>query len=176
MTLYKYLSIVSIILGSFLFTQCGSVPTSENQETMTLSQPVFASSSAYFNTYTSGVQGGGSGIEFYFDIDRLPEGVVLEKLYFRKGAGKLMLGTGVYVARFRTDDGKDQDINMSSNPEEEATNTPPSQGNVFPFSLLKNEAGLTYREQGVLKYAKISNVEERASIAYPGQRPRGNGY
>lgn len=175
MKMYKLFTILGLGLSSLLYTQCGAVSTSETQETMTLSQPDFASSSAYFNSYIAGTEDGGTGIEFYIEISELPEDVVLEKLYFRESAGKLMRGTSNYVARFRTDTGNDQDIVMSDNAEEESVNTPQAQKELFPFPLSKNEAGVVYRDQGVLKYAKISNVQEKPSIAYPSQRPRGDG-
>lgn len=176
MNIYKLLLILGLSATALLLTKCGSVPVKNSQATMVLSQPSFAQNPAYFNTYSAGAPGGGSGIEFYLEIDELPAGVVLEKLYFRKSAGKVMRGSGNYVARFRTDQGKDQDLVMSSDPVEEAVNTPPVTEDSFPFPITKDEAGLQYKEDGVQKYAKITKIKERANIAYPSQRPKGNQY
>ena len=173
MKMYKLIILLSVGFSSLLLTQCKSTTVSDTQETMILSQPSFASSSAYYNTYVSGMEQGGSGIEFYIDIASLEDGLTLENVYFRESVGKLMRGNDNYVARFRTDQGNNQDLVMSSNVEDEAVNTPPVQKNVFPFTLLPSEAGIIYRDNGVLKYAKISNVVEKEEIAYPSQKPHG---
>lgn len=176
MSIYKLLTVLGLSASALLVTRCGSAPAITNQDTIVLSQPAFAQSPAYFNTYAAGAPGGGSGIEFYLEINELPAGVVLEKVYFRESVGNLKRGSGNYVARFRTDQGKDQDLIMSSDPVEEAVNTPPRVAESFPFPITKNEAGLQYKENGVLKYAKITSIKERENVAYPSQKPQGNGY
>ena len=173
MKMYKLVALLSIGFSSLLLTQCKSTAVSDNQETMVLSQPAFASSSAYYNTYVAGMAQGGSGIEFYLDIEVLEADVVLENVYFRQSVGKLMRASDNYVARFRTDLGNNQDLVMSDNVEDEAVNTPPVQKEAFPFALSPSEAGITYRDNGVLKYAKIVNVVEKEAKAYPSQKPRG---
>lgn len=173
MKMYKLVALLSIGFSSLLLTQCKSTAVSDTQETMVLSQPAFASSSAYYNTYVAGMVQGGSGIEFYLDIEVLEADVVLENVYFRQSVGKLMRASDNYVARFRTDLGNNQDLVMSDNVEDEAVNTPPVQKDVFPFSLSPSEAGISYRDNGVLKYAKIVNVVEKEAKAYPSQKPRG---
>ena len=173
MKMYKLVALLSMGFSSLLLTQCKSTAVSETQETMVLSQPAFASSSAYYNTYVAGMAQGGSGIEFYLDIEALEADVVLENVYFRESVGKLMRASDNYVARFRTDLGNNQDLVMSDNVEDEAVNTPPVQKEAFPFALSPSEAGITYRDNGVLKYAKIVNVVEKEAKAYPSQKPRG---
>ena len=173
MKMYKLVALLSIGFSSLLLTQCKSTAVSDTQETMVLSQPAFASSSAYYNTYVAGMVQGGSGIEFYLDIKALEADVVLENVYFRESVGKLMRASDNYVARFRTDLGNNQDLVMSDNVEDEAVNTPPVQKEAFPFALSPSEAGITYRDNGVLKYAKIVNVVEKEAKAYPSQKPRG---
>ena len=173
MKMYKLVALLSIGFSSLLLTQCKSTAVSDTQETMVLSQPAFASSSAYYNTYVAGMAQGGSGIEFYLDIEVLEADVVLENVYFRQSVGKLMRASDNYVARFRTDLGNNQDLVMSDNVEDEAVNTPPVQKEAFPFALSPSEAGITYRDNGVLKYAKIVNVVEKEAKAYPSQKPRG---
>lgn len=176
MSIYKFLTFLSLSASLCLLIRCGSAPIKNMQDPMVLSQPTFAQSPAYFNTYVAGVRGGGSGIEFYLEIDDLPAGVVLEKLYFRKGSGIVMRGSNNYVARFRTDQGENKDVIMSSDPNEEASNTPPIIQESFPFPITKDEAGLVYKQDGVLKYAKITDIEEQENVAYPSQKPKGNGY
>ena len=173
MKMYKLVALLSIGFSSLLLTQCKTTAVSDTQETMVLSQPAFASSSAYYNTYVAGMAQGGSGIEFYLDIKALEADVVLENVYFRESVGKLMRASDNYVARFRTDLGNNQDLVMSDNVEDEAVNTPPVQKEAFPFALSPSEAGITYRDNGVLKYAKIVNVVEKEAKAYPSQKPRG---
>lgn len=162
-------------ITSLFLTQCNATKKYDSQEIMTLSQPAFINSPAHFNTYIAGMESGGTGIEFYIMTEVLPAATILENVYFREGVGKLMRGTDHYVARFRTDSGKNQDIIMSGDSTKEAVNTPPVQHEAFPFPLSNKEAGVTYRDKGVLKYAIISNVKEKESIAYPNQRPRDDG-
>ena len=170
--MYKSLLIVGIGFVTLILTQCGSGTSGQQDPSTVLQHPSFANSPAYFNTYAAGVKGDGSGIEFYLETGMLPTDVVLEKVYFRKNAGRLVQSNGTYVARFRTDLGKERDVVMSSDPNEEAANTPPVQAEQFPFPLTSDGAGIRYRKKGVLLYAKISKVEERESVAYPGAPPR----
>ena len=173
--MYKLFTVLSLAVSSLLLTQCKSASSTENQETMTLSTPSFASVEAYFNTYVAGVQGGGTGIEFYIPTETDKE-IILEKVFFRESAGKVMKSSTGYVARFRTDTGINQDVIMSSEANREAVNTPPVVADTFPFPLEKDQAGLIYKDNGVVKYCILSNIKQRDSKAYPQQLPRGNGY
>ena len=172
MKMIKSLYIASLILTSLSLTQCNSAK-SQIESTMELQQPEFAESKAQFNTYRAGQADGGSGIEFYLMSTDLPADVVLEQVYFHNYIGKLIKRPDYYIARFRTDGGKGpRDMIMSSKPEEEAVNTPPEKAVQFPFPLQDNEAGISYRENGVLKYAKIIGVTEKESKAYPSMPPQ----
>ena len=173
--MYKLFTVLSLAVSSLLLTQCKSASSIENQEIMTLSTPSFASVAAHYNTYVAGVQGGGTGIEFYIPTE-VATTITMEKIFFRESAGRLMKSNTGYVARFRTDKGLDQDVVMSNNANEEAVNTPPVVNDTFPFALTNDQAGLIYKDNGVVKYCILSNIKERDSKAYPQQRPRGNGY
>lgn len=173
--MYKLLTVLSLALSSLLLTQCKSTSSLENQDTMTLSNPSFASIAAHYNTYVAGAPGGGSGIEFYIPTS-VPSNVSLEKVYFRESVGKLMQGNVGYVARFRTDNGIHQDVIMSSDTDQEAANTAPAAKDTFPFKLSKDQAGIIYKEEGLTKYCILSNITEKTGVAYPQQQPRGNGY
>ncbi len=178
MKMIKTLYIVSLLTFSLVITQCDSTKnTTTNealpQETMELSQPAFASSKVNFNTWIAGMQDGGSGVEIRFEMSEM-EDVVLNRAYFRESAGKVTRSSDGYEARFRTDNGREQDIIMSGDVTEEAVNTPPV-AERFPFPLAKNEIGVSYTENGVLKYTKFTNVEERTEVAYPSAPPRDKG-
>ena len=69
-----------------------------------------------------------------------------------------------------------QDVIMSSDTDQEAANTAPAAKDTFPFKLSKDQAGIIYKEEGLTKYCILSNITEKTGVAYPQQRPRGNGY
>lgn len=169
--MYKTLTAIVLILTSILQSSCGSTKTQD----MKLSKSPFTDVIAYYNTYVAGLEGGGAGIEFYIEGNVLPERIQLEKVYFQNSIGRLMQGDRKYVARFRTDRDS-QDVMMSSDPNEEAGNIPPTDIEKFPFTLEDGEAGISFKENGVLKFTKLSNVEKRQSIAYPSAPPRDGGH
>ena len=165
-TLFTFLVLALLPIA---FIQCGSAQTNLQEMPMQTGQ-------AYYQKWIAGVQGGGAGINLFIPVDELPENIQLEKVFFQKMAAPIKKETDtLWVARFVTNVNRERDIVMSNNPIEEAVNTPQEQGN-FPFRLEDTEAGLSYRQDGVLKYSKILNLKEKTSVAYPSAPPKDRGY
>jgi hypothetical protein len=61
---------------------------------------------------------------------------------------------------------------MSLDPQNEYGNEPP-QTEKLPFELLKNEAVITFDENGRTKYVKLENISQKETFAYPSTPPRG---
>ena len=64
-----------------------------------------------------------------------------------------------------------REIIMSSDSTLEATNVIPQ---VSPFNLSEKEAVISYILKGEFYYYKISNLEEKPILAYPGSNPNDN--
>jgi len=137
-----------------------------------LSNPDFIGEGSYYQTWVAGVQGGGSGLNFYIDVQDIPESVTLMAIYFKDKKGAVIAHNGVYSASFLTDQNSQPDVIMHSDPLEEAVNTPPTPKVTFPFELGAEEAGISYEEKGMLHYAKISKVENKGHIALPSAPPQ----
>jgi hypothetical protein len=57
---------------------------------------------------------------------------------------------------------------MDGNAINEAANIPPQKS---PFQLAKNEAVISYSENGKVNYYKVSNIKEKEMLAYPQGNP-----
>ena len=156
-----FLSVSSLLF--LAMSQCSSVKD--------LSNPDFIGEASYYRTWVAGIQGGGSGLDFYLDIKNLPSSITLMDLYFKEKKGKITYFNGVYAASFKTDQNSQPDIILHSDPLEEAVNTPPTPKAIFPFELKVEEAGISYEENGVLRYAKISSIANKGHIALPSAPP-----
>lgn len=156
-----------IVLSMILFgcTNCGG--SKANSENKSLEKnPPFTISNAYFQKWVAGVEDGGSGINLYFAVEDNKEAVKISRVYFRNqifDVNGLAVKGNNYTARFNTE--KRNDVVMDSDPIKEAQNTPPDP---FPFSLTENEAVISYEINGDMCFYKISNIEEKPMLAYPG--------
>ena len=160
---------LSFALIPLSMVQCGSAQTNLHEMPIQINE-------AYYQSWIAGVQGGGSGINLFITIQQLPSDIQLENAFFQKKIAKLRKENDtLLVARFLTDLNRERDIVMSDNPIEESVNTPQETPS-FPFPLADNEAGVSYMQEGVLKYSKILNITEKETIAYPSAPPKDRGY
>ncbi len=168
MKMYKPLMILVTMVSSLLATQCASTKDKEIAQKVVLSQPDFATQTVYFNTYTAGIEGGATGYEIHFEQFELPETIILQQIYFSNHTGKAIKTKNGYVARVLK---AETDVIMSSDLKQEAANTPPP---IFPFTIKSGQLGIQYLDDGVFKYALMSNVLQREPIYYPSAPPKGN--
>ncbi len=130
----------------------------------------FDGGNTYFQKWVAGVQGGGSGVHVFFDFATVPDEIDLKEAFFRGMVTEVRLENNMYVARFKTNLNSQPDIVMSNDPVEEMVNTPSGKKD-FMIPLAEDEVGITFMHKGILKFAKISNIEEKESIPLPSQRP-----
>lgn len=156
-----------LLLIPMTMTQCGTTKSD-------LQEPPFKTTEVYFKQWIAGVQGGGSGIDLYVPIAEISNEIELQKAFFKGKVAPLNLSQDkVYLAHFLTDLNNERDLTMHGDAIEEAGNTPPVT-EPFPFPLNSNEAGISYKENGVLKYTKLANIIEKESIPRPSAPPRGD--
>lgn len=118
----------------------------------------------YFQSWFSGVQGGGSGTDFYIVLAQpLSDGVELDKVYFRdKKAPITQTDKTHYKARFiNTGNSDDEDFILSKFKNETIVNA------VNPLPVEDTQAILAYYEDNVLKLHLLSNLKEIPPLLYP---------
>ncbi|MBT8253805.1 MAG: hypothetical protein KJO00_04605 [Bacteroidia bacterium] len=146
------------------FSQCSDKKKLEKQAPVTIDQP-------YFQRWTAGVEGGGSGMNIHIPVSDV--NIVLDSVYFRGRVAPLELKkeAGQYVGRFSSDFNKKKDMIMNEDPKEEYGNTMPEKLKPIPFELKDNECVISYRDGKTVKYFMLSNVVEKPLIAYPSAPP-----
>jgi hypothetical protein len=160
-------AIIGCLLIPITMTQCGTTKSD-------LQELPFQTSEVYFKQWIAGVQGGGSGIDLYILITDMSDGIQLQKAFFKGKVAPLNLTDGnVFVAHFLTDLNNERDLTLHGDAIEESVNTPAAP-EPFPFPLNADEAGISYKENGILKYTKLANIIEKESIPRPSAPPRGD--
>ncbi len=131
-----------------LLTACGS-----NQNLQEKAPAQFQT--AYYTTDANSVK-------LYLPVSAIQtETVNLNSVYFKGRKADLELSTersGLYVANFDT--GK-PDLIMSSDPRDEYANKVREVPEEIPFKLKDNEAVVVFTERGVVKFYKITGIEQR---------------
>lgn len=169
MKMYKTLIILVTVASSLVTTQCTSTKAAAQEQE--LSNPEFATHTVYFNSYTEGKEQGRVGYELHLEQLKLPETLILEAMVFSNHIGSVHKTARGYKARVQKIK-VDQDVVMSSNPDDEAGNTPPVYEGSFPFSLKEGEVGVKYTDNGVVKYTVMKNILQREPIIMPGSRTK----
>ena len=156
-------SLLLLVMASF--SQCSSVPKLQNEAPMSFGE-------VYYQEWTAGVQGGGSGINLFIPV--IDSDIILEKVFFRGEEAKLEVKPSnpkLYIGRFKTEINQPKDIILSSDPKEEYNNTIPQKETSIPFNLEDNECVISYSIDGSTKYFKISNIRKEPAINYPSALP-----
>ncbi|WP_438710583.1 hypothetical protein ACSTS3_17355 [Aquimarina muelleri] len=156
---YKILSLLFVLITC---TQCASQQIDKKN-------PVEIKE-AYFQRWISGVEGGGSGLMVYIEINENTD-VQLEYAYFKGKKIKLGHKTNerVYVGRYSVVS-KRPELIMSDNPKEEFKNKLPDVEEKIPFTLKENECMISYIKNGKKGFFKLDNIVEKEMEAYPMQR------
>ena len=167
MTSLKHIFLlVGVSFITLSVSNCGTAKTDSFD-----ANPPFEVGSAYVQDWVAGVQGGGSGTNFHITFLNIEEGVVFENGYFGKRGTALLSSPNVrvqYIGYFKND--INTNVIMDGEAINEAANTPPL---VSTFNLAEDEAVLSYTIGGKLKHYKISGVERKEPLAYPGINPNG---
>ena len=151
---------VSLVLLSF--SNCGSSQTNSYKLTQ---NPPFTIDDVYYQDWVAGVQDGGSGTNVHITFKDFTEDVMIDSIYFRNKIEKAKNSPQArkqYIGYFKKK--TNRDIVMDSDPKKEAQNIPPEP---FPFKLADNEAVVSYIQNGITNYYKITNIRRKEMLAYP---------
>ncbi len=126
----------------------------------------FQIESPYYQPWSSGVQGGGSGIDVILPIKNL-NAIVPDSIHFQGQRTKAVVQQQIIVGHINTNNNKQQDIILSNEPLEELNNQLLPLNNSTPFKIENNACVLSYLMKGKRYYCKIENLERRLKISYP---------
>ena len=103
-----------------------------------------------------------SAVNLYIPVNAIQtERVVFNSVYFQDRKADIAIDSsrsGLYVATFPL--GK-PDLIMSSNPREEYKNKVRAIPEEAPYKIKDDEAILVFTERGVIKFYKLTGIEER---------------
>lgn len=156
-------SILLLFMASF--SQCSSVPKLQKKAPL-------SHGDVYYQEWTAGVQGGGSGINLFIPVE--DSDIILETVYFRGQKSKLETKPSnlkLYIGRFKTENNQPIDIVLSSDQKEEYNNKLPQEATEFPFDLNDDECVVAYRSANKRMYFKISNIKKESPVFYPSSQP-----
>lgn len=133
-------------------------------------QPPFKIDSAYYQNWSGGVQGAGTGYNLFLKIAaQLPENIKLTKVYFKNREANFETkpqDTLLYIAYFKNDLNARDEFIMHGDITKEYGNKPP----VAVSSKHKTGPGqalIFYTENGIEKSYLIGKVNEQQAAQYP---------
>ncbi len=169
MILYKQLF---VFLGASFFmlnfAACGGAKPDDTYKIE--ENPPFVLGDVFYQDWVAGVKDGGSGTNVHLTFQSFTDDVVIQEVFFRRKITKAQIAPekrNKYIGYFRNDDRVD--VVMNSDPIKEAQNKPPRK---FPFELLENEVVVSYLQNDLVKFAKISNLRREEMLAYPSTKPK----
>jgi len=146
------IAFVAIIFSTF---QCTSskVATTQFEE-----QIPFNVKTVSFQEWYAGIKVATTGLNVFLPVTNVNQNVVIDSIYFRNLKGKLENKDGKYVAVLQNTS-KGYTFKKSERPED------------YPFTLLDYECVISYIENGITKYHKISQLNEVAGTYYENGPP-----
>jgi len=121
-------------------------------------QAPFTVNHVYFQEWYAGIKVGGTGINIFLPIIDLAENVEINEVYFRNLQGQLSKKDGRYFATLK---------NKSRNYTFRKSEKPAD----YPFTLKDDECIISYIENDIVKYFKISTINEVAGTYYENGPP-----
>ena len=165
----KYTTLCLLVLIMASLSHCSSAQKLQKEPPVNIIQ-------AYYQSWVAGIQGGGSGINLFIEVeDYSKTRIQFDSVYFNGRASKIEIKPGnanLLVGRFSSSSNQKQDIIMSNKPHEEYGNKPPVKPSVAPFDLKKNECVISYSENNKKRYFKIVGIEESRTVYYPSTPPK----
>jgi len=144
---------------------CKSIEPSKFQ-----SDDSFQIEGPYYEAWTAGVRGGGSGINVFLPLKDL-NGITPDSIHFRGQRVKAVYDHQHIVGRFQTPHNQPQDVIMSQKPLAEANNQLLPIEEPSPFELDENSCVLSYIRQQKRYYSKIKNLKKRRAVPHPAAPP-----
>jgi len=169
MILFQKLGVfLSLSVLTLSFAQCTSTKkTMEITKTIELTKESI--SEVYYQKWVAGVRGGGSGTDLYISKSAVDNKQLITAYFMNKVVDfdVTTKESSMYIARFKGAANQIYDTNMESEAINEYGNKAPVEKTQFPFKLSTNEAVVSYLENNVLTYLKLTNIPKKESLAYP---------
>ena len=153
--LKKITFVIALIAITFTTFQCASSKVAPEQYEQ---QIPFNVKPVSFQEWYSGIKVGTTGLNVFLPITNVNQNVTIDSIYFRNLKGKLEKKEGKYFAVLQNTF-KGYTFKKSERPED------------FPFTLLDYECVISYIENGVTKYHKVSQLNEVAGTYYENGPP-----
>tara|TARA_R110002049_G_scaffold122465_4_gene277323 strand:- start:7589 stop:8077 length:489 start_codon:yes stop_codon:yes gene_type:complete len=154
-TAFSFITLITI--GFF---QCASVKPIESKSPLQIGE-------VYYQNWTAGIEGGGSGYNIFIPIESNSNDIVLDSMYFRGKSTKIEYANdALLVGRFETKADQKQDIIMSNEPYAEYGNKVPELPQKTPFNLNDDDCVVSYLENDKIKYFKIDGIVKKESTRY----------
>lgn len=131
-----------------------------------VSKPPIPIELPYYQSWVSGIQGGGSGIDVFLPVKNL-EGITPDSLFFRGQGTKATYNNQYIVGHFRTSHNQSEDVILSHELLAETNNKLLPVENSVLFELDEKACVLSYFHQNRRYFYKISNLTERTIVPYP---------
>lgn len=158
------LSQKTLLYSAFLLTFISMVGCANKYQIEQQSALVFSES--YYQRWTAGVKGGGSGINIYLtlkpEVNLDAESIQVEGIYFKDFYTKLQFYPPTKFQGAIKTKGNSKDAfellqggSVNKDPKEDT-----EKKIEIPFQLENNEAVISYKKKGVQKYVKITLVKK----------------
>ncbi len=155
------MKILGLIIIALEITQCTSIKFDKH--------PPFRIKEATFNNWVGGMPGV-KGVNIFFEYTSKKE-IVFDSIFFANRIVKAKIkkikdkNFVIGSINFSTVKSK-EDLILHLNPKKEMQNKIPSI-NKFPFKLKGNEAVISYKEAGKIKYFKVKNIKKTKAKYFP---------
>ncbi|WP_178991257.1 hypothetical protein [Winogradskyella schleiferi] len=111
-----------------------------------------------YQEWYAGIKVGGTGLNVFVPIVNKEEHIKIDSVYFRNLKAKLVENYGRYTA-------------VLKNKSPYYTFKKTEKDDNFPFTLGDNECAISYVENGVVKYLKVTDMSEKAGTYYENGPP-----
>jgi len=123
--------------------------------------------SVSFEKWVGGIESAGSGYHLYIEV--ASDTIQLDRIYFRSLKADIKKEHDGFKAYLK--DNIKEDIVMSSNQIDELNNKLPNE-EAFPFLLNDDECVISYFQNDVHKFIRVTNLIEKEVIKYPSAQPK----
>jgi len=161
-------SLIMLILLSG-FSQCSNNQKLENTPPIDIGE-------VYYKKQPQAVRDLQSVMTLFLPINSENRSIELDSVYFRGQLAKLKVSNqneNLYFARFVMNSKHKNDIILSRDMGQEHQNQLPKKEQSIPFELKQNECIISYKQEGKVKYYKITNIKEIRTKDVP-MSPRNN--
>ena len=125
-----------------------------------------------YRKWTSGIQGGGSGIHMYITVISNRNNIQLDSVHFQGMRAKINIGKMGYYAGFIRPENQKDTSTMSDETYGEYGNSAPKVSLVSHFEIENDECVISYLKKDQITYFKLENLIEKPEELYPSSPPK----